>query len=130
MMKKLAVIIAAACALLCLCACGDDDVYRKPGTGTTLGTVTSADESAGTDNGTYSASPDGDVSDTTDGVLEDGFEDLEDGVERVEDGIDQGMDRAEDAIDGNSDASAPADGSDINGAGQGTGNGATNGNSH
>lgn len=82
-MKRIfALMICLALAACMLTACGDDDIYREPGNGTTLGATTTT-PTLGDDNGSYSADPDGDVNQTTDndGVMDD-----------IEDGIDQGMD--------------------------------------
>lgn len=105
-MKKIfALMIALAFAMCLFTACGDDDTYRQPGTGTTLGDVTSTtpiDDA----NGSYSADPDGDVNQTTDdNILEDGINDIENGIENglndIEQGIDDLGDGAEEMFDGN-----------------------------
>lgn len=136
MKRIIALITSIALAACILGACGDDETYRRPGTGTTLGEPNVTTVSLGDDNGSYSADPDGEVSQTTDENI------LEDGMDSVESGIDQGMDDLREGVDdleqgademlggeGNETAEGTV-GNDINGAGQGTGNGATNGNSH
>lgn len=132
-MKRIfALAICLIFAAVGLCACGDDDIYRQPGNGTTLGdrgNAATTTEPISDDTGSYSADPEGEVSKTTDGLLEEGMEDLEDGMNDIENGIDQGMDDVEDMMDGDMPDGAD-NGSTVNGAGQGTGNGATNGNAH
>ncbi len=138
-MKKIfALILCAAALALTLAACGKDDAYRKPGTGTTLGT-TATTPSAGSDNGSYSADPDGEVSQTTDtdGVLEDGMDHLESGLEQGMDDLEQGAEDLGDDIEDMGDdmssgenGGAEAENNAESGAGRPTGDGATNGNSH
>ena len=112
--------ICLALAACMLTACGDDDIYRDPGNGTTLGGkgTTATTPTVNDDNGSYSADPDGDVNQTTDnnGVIDDigdgidqGMDDLGQGIEDVGDDIGEGIkdvaDGAEDMMNGdNSDA--------------------------
>ena len=93
-MKRIFALIISLMLVTCLfAACGDDDTYRQPGTGTTLGgkvTTPAIDDQ----NGSYSADPDGEVNQTTDNdnILEDGMNDLENGIEQGMDDIEQGLD--------------------------------------
>lgn len=116
-MKRIFALIISLMLVTCIfAACGDDDTYRQPGTGTTLGgnvTTPAIDDQ----NGSYSADTNGEVNQTTDndGILEDGMNDLENGIEQGMDDIEQGLDDlgdgAEDMLGGNN-----ADGMDANGA--------------
>lgn len=194
-MKRIfALTVCLALAALMLCSCGDDEIYDRPGTGTTLGSPVTTPVPDDDGSGTYSADENGDVSKTTDGsILEDGMDDLENGLEKGAEDIEKGAeDLGEDVKDmmdgdrenpdgstenrnevggstdgetgdvtksnpaygtpagsdnaegmngdnnaadagmgGMSGENAPAqNGSEVNGAGQGVGNTATNGNSH
>lgn len=106
-MKRIfALMICLALAACMLTACGDDDIYREPGNGTTLGGGTVTTPAPSDDNGSYSADPDGDVSQTTDndGVLEDGIDDIGEGIDQGMNDIGQGLedigDDIGDAVDG------------------------------
>lgn len=91
-MKRIIALIMALMMAACLfAACGDDDTYRQPGTGTTLGGgITTPARSD--DNGTYSADPDGEVNPTTDdNILEDGIDDIEDGLNEGLNDLEQGI---------------------------------------
>lgn len=107
-MKRIFALIISLMLVMCLfAACGDDDTYRQPGNGTTLGgkgTTPAIDDN----NGSYSADPDGDVNQTTDdNILEDGINDIEDGIEQGMDDLEQGVNDlengAEDMFDGDND---------------------------
>lgn len=112
MKRIIALIISLALAACLLSACGDDETYRQPGNGTTLGGSITTAPIADDDNGSYSAGPDGDVSQTTDeNILEDGVNDLEDGMDKAESGINQGLDDLEDSLDGSKDRDGAATGS-------------------
>ncbi len=149
-MKKLSIIFALIFALLALTGCGDDDIYREPGTGTTLKPKVTTEAPVSDDVGSYSADPDGDVADTTDGgVFEEGMEDLESGVdeglEDIGDGAERVGDDIKDMTDGMRPGSSDDDGSartDTEASGgtdseglenrtdEGDSHGATNGNAH
>lgn len=123
-MKKIfAFILCMAAVALMFAACGDDDIYDRPGTGTTLGSVT--EPTVDSDVGSYSADPDGEVNETTDGT---GL--VEEGMDKMESGISEGMDDLEDGardiMDG--DMNNPAD--DAGRTDSGDSHGSTNGNSH
>lgn len=93
-MKRIFALIISLALVACLfAACGDDETYRQPGNGTTLGSNITTEPIADGDNGSYSADPNGEVSQTTDDNI------LEDGLDDVEDGINQGLDDIEDGID-------------------------------
>lgn len=123
MKRILALIISLTAAAMLFAGCGDSDVYDRPGTGTTL----SPDEDIATtmpeisdDNGSYSADPDGDVNQTTDGgILEDGEDMLESGAEDLGDGLEDLGGDIKDSM-----------GEGENRTDEGDSHGATNGNSH
>lgn len=98
MKKILALAIAFMLCASMLCACGDD-VYDRPGTGTTLGGGT--EPSVGSEPGTYSANNDGDVSLTTDGTnrVEGGINDVGEGIENGVDDIGRGLEDIGDDIE-------------------------------
>lgn len=132
-MKRIFVLtVCLMLSMFMLAACGDDEIYDRPGNGTTLGTP-ATEPPINDDNGSYSADPDGEVSQTTDndGILEDGMDDVEKGVDDIEDGIDQGMDDLGDMADGNGDAAGAENGNTAADSDNApVGDGSTNGNSH
>lgn len=109
-MKRILALIISLMLVTCfLAACGDDDTYRQPGTGTTLGgnvTTPAIDDQ----NGSYSADPDGEVNQTTDNgnIIEDGINDIENGIEQGMNDLEQGMNDlengAEDMMNGGNNA--------------------------
>ena len=109
MKRILALIISLTAAAMLFAGCGDSDVYDRPGTGTTIDNAVT-EPPIGSDNGSYSADPDGDVSQTTDGILEDGIDGVEKGLDDIGDGIEEGADRLEDRLDGADDKDSEADG--------------------
>ena len=125
-MKKIFALIISLMLVTCLlAACGDDDTYRQPGTGTTLGGGTGTAPVVDDNNGSYSADPDGDVNQTTDNnILEDGINDIENGIEQGMDDLEQGMDDlengAEDMLDGDG---RRGDNADMNGINDDAANG-------
>ncbi len=131
MKRIIALTISLALAACLLAACGDDETYRQPGNGTTLGTNITTEPPAMDDNGSYSAGPDGDVSQTTDeNILEDGMNDVEDGIEQGLDGIEEGIDdMRDDANDMRNDANDMRNDADDMGSDVTTG-GNSDGSSH
>ena len=135
-MKRLFALIFALLMTACLfSACGDDDTYRQPGTGTTLGGHKVTEPVGSDDNGTYSADPDGEVNPTTDdNILEDGLNDLENGIDEGIDDIEQGLgdleNGARDMLDGdmnNAGANGMNGNGDVNGTNGMNGTDAENG---
>ena len=106
-MKRIfALMISLLLVTFLFAACGDDDTYRQPGTGTTLGgkvTTPAADDQ----NGSYSADLNGDVNQTTDNnnIIENGINDIENGLEEgmndLENGINDLEQGAEEMFGGN-----------------------------
>lgn len=100
MKRTILIVLSLALAAFVLAGCGDNDVYERPGTGTTV--EPNATEAPLPDgNGSYSADPDGEVNQTTDGdgILEDGMNDLENGIDEGADAIENGADKAIDGIE-------------------------------
>lgn len=136
MKRTIALIFSLILAMTMLAGCGDDDVYRQPGTGTTLKNPdVSTLPDQGDADGSYSADENGDVGDTTGtGMVEEGIDDIEDGIDQGMDDLGEGLeemgDGAEDMLNGDNgtetDGGMNSDGSTDNGYSHGS----TNGNSH
>ncbi len=137
MKKIITLLVCVAVVAVVFAACGNDDIYDRPGTGTTIGGKVT-EPSVGTDSGEYSASPDGEVSETTDGVLEEGMEDVEEGLDDLGDGIKDGAEDLKDSAEKMADDLTPgydAHSEEVNSQNNGNNNagntnGSTNGNSH